>query len=131
MTDREMTDRERLIELMQDWGTENTDSFPFESVADYLLANGDIVVPPCKVGGEIWVVEYEDDDPVDVSCVQFLAKASNCVIATAFINDYDIDETLNCHIDETQERFDTDLKVYHEYDCYLTKEEAGGQRERD
>ena len=40
-----MTDRDRLIEIMQDWGTENTDSFAFESVADYLLANGVIVAP--------------------------------------------------------------------------------------
>ena len=36
--------KERLIELMQDWGNENTDSFPFESLADYLLANGVMVV---------------------------------------------------------------------------------------
>jgi len=49
---------------------------------------------------------------------------NNCVIATALINDYDIDETLNYHIDETRERFDTDLKVYPEYDCFLTKKEA-------
>jgi len=33
-------ERERLIVLMQDWGNQNIDSFPFESVADFLLANG-------------------------------------------------------------------------------------------
>ena len=37
--------RDRLIEIMQKWGSENTDSFPFESVADYLIANG-VIVPP-------------------------------------------------------------------------------------
>ena len=125
--------RERLIELILACDMENEVLVCFkerpknrqaaEIIADHLLANG-VIVPPCKVGDEIWVVEYEDDEPVDVSCVQFLAKASNCVIATAFINDYDIDETLNYHIDETRERFDTDLKVYHEYDCFLTREEA-------
>lgn len=45
--------KERLIELMQDWGNENTDSFPFESVADYLLANG-VIVPPCNVGDTVY-----------------------------------------------------------------------------
>ena len=50
-----MTERERLIELMQEWGTNNTDSFPFESVADYLIANG-VIVPPCKVGDMVYTV---------------------------------------------------------------------------
>lgn len=51
--------RERLIELMQDWGTENTDSFPFESVADYLLANG-VIVPPCKVGDTVYWISSKN-----------------------------------------------------------------------
>ena len=46
--------RDRLIELMQEWGNKNTDSFPFEGVADYLLENG-VIVPPCKVGDAVWV----------------------------------------------------------------------------
>ena len=46
--------RNKLIEIMQNWGTENTDSFPVESVADYLLANG-VIVPPCKVGDKVSV----------------------------------------------------------------------------
>ena len=50
--------RDRLIELMQEWGNEHTDSFPFESVADYLLANG-VVVPPCKVGDYIWFLKND------------------------------------------------------------------------
>lgn len=37
--------KDRLIELMRKWGNANTDSFPFESVADYLIANG-VIVPP-------------------------------------------------------------------------------------
>lgn len=45
-------------------------------------------------------------------------------ILSLFINDYDFDETLEYHISETQERFDTDLKVYPEEDCFSTREEA-------
>ncbi len=45
-----MTERERLIELLA-----NADSYCQETLADYLLANG-VIVPPCKVGGIVWVV---------------------------------------------------------------------------
>ena len=45
--------RDRLIELLQEWGNEHTDSFPFESVADYLLENG-VIVPKCKIGDDIY-----------------------------------------------------------------------------
>lgn len=48
--------KDRLIELMQEWGNKNTDSFPFESVADYLLANG-VIVPPCKAGDTVYSIE--------------------------------------------------------------------------
>ena len=46
--------RDRLIEKMQKWGNENTDSFPFESVADFLIAEG-VVVLPCGVGDTVYV----------------------------------------------------------------------------
>ena len=48
-----MTERERLIELVRDWRDNNTDGFTFESLADYLLANG-VIVPPCKVGDKVY-----------------------------------------------------------------------------
>lgn len=32
--------RNSLVEALQNWGIENTDSFPFESVADYLISEG-------------------------------------------------------------------------------------------
>ncbi|MBR5782890.1 MAG: hypothetical protein IKY33_01540 [Clostridia bacterium] len=54
--------RDRLIELMKEWGRANNDSFPFESVADHLIADG-IIAPPCKVGDTAWFV-LEDDFPV-------------------------------------------------------------------
>jgi hypothetical protein len=92
-------------------------------MTDYLLAEG-VIVPPCKVGDHIWVIDREDGEAVDVSCVQYMANCKNFVIATAFINDYDFDETLEYHTSETQERFDTELEVYLEEDCFLTREEA-------
>ena len=51
--------RDRLIELMQEWGTKNTDSFPFENVADHLLANG-VVCLPCKAGSQIYRIIGEN-----------------------------------------------------------------------
>ena len=57
--------RDRLIELMQEWGTANTDSFPFESVADYLLANG-VIVPPCKVGDTFYGLNESEYDDYEV-----------------------------------------------------------------
>ncbi len=123
-----MTDRDRLIKLIGD--------LPFsaeyekynslegaEHFADYLLSNG-VIVPSVEVGDEIWVIDREDGEAVDISCVMFLAKSKGCIIATSWINDYDLDETLEFHINETQNNFDTDLKVYPDEDCFLTKEEA-------
>ena len=94
-----------------------------EFVADHLLAEG-VIVPKFTAGDHIWVIDREDGKAVEVSCVQYLANCQNCVIATAFINDYDFEETLQYHISETQERFDTELKVCPEEDCFLTREEA-------
>ena len=47
-----------------------------------------------------------------------------CIIASAWINDYDFDETINYHIEETANNFDTDLQVYPIDDCFNTREEA-------
>jgi hypothetical protein len=52
-----MTDRERLIELIQsaDISLFGTDK-PFAEVyADHLLANG-VIVPPCKVGDKVYYI---------------------------------------------------------------------------
>lgn len=107
-------------------------------VCDYRINEEDITVAectqftarsewahlPCKVGEEIWVIDREDGEAVDISCVQFIAKSKGCIIATSWINDYDIDETIAYHINETQENFDTDLQVYPDGDWFTTKEQA-------
>lgn len=51
--------RDKLMKLLREWGNENNDSFPFESVADHLLANG-VVVPPCKLGDMVWYISTEN-----------------------------------------------------------------------
>lgn len=50
-----MTDRERLVRRLNDWGTVEA-----EALADYLLVNG-VILPPCKVGATV----YELDTIVD------------------------------------------------------------------
>lgn len=94
-----------------------------ERLSDCLLANG-AIVPPCKVGEEIWVIEREDGEAIDVLACMFLAQSKGCVIATSYINDYDLDETIEYHINKTQYNLDTDLMVYPAEDCYMSREEA-------
>ncbi len=53
-----MTDRDRLIELIADkWLSGIYD------MADHLLANG-VIVPPCKVGDTVYIIE--NDDMLDI-----------------------------------------------------------------
>ena len=46
-----MTDRERLVEILQD----AEDCLDFETMADFLIDNG-VTVLPCKVGDKIYVI---------------------------------------------------------------------------
>ena len=51
-----MTDRDRLIELLNiAVGDCNLTDPEIKIVADYLLANG-VIVPPCKVGDTVYVI---------------------------------------------------------------------------
>lgn len=43
-----MTEREKLIELLNEWGNKENDGVRAESIADYLFRNG-VTVLPCKV----------------------------------------------------------------------------------
>lgn len=81
-----------------------------------------------EIGQEVWIVEREFGEAVGVSCVLFLAKSKGCIIASAWINDYDFDEIINYHIEKTADNFDTDLKVYPIEDCFATREEAERRR---
>ena len=121
-----MSSKQKITEILKAYTKKHNimaSSVILEEYAEELLANG-VIVPPVEVGGEIWVIDREDGEAVDISCVMFLGKSKGCIIATSWINDYDLDETLEFHINETQNNFDTDLKVYPDEDCFLTKEEA-------
>lgn len=51
-----MTERERLVELLEKWDKQDE----VDSIADYLLANG-VIVPPVKVGQFIY---YKDNGEI-------------------------------------------------------------------
>ena len=46
-----MSERERLIELLQEWSNKENDGVRAESIADYLLGNGNIHDNPnlCRI----------------------------------------------------------------------------------
>mgnify|MGYP006864375302 CR=1 FL=1 len=50
-----MTQRERLIELLQSVPADYEGNRGVGSIADYLLANG-VIVQPCKVGDTVYVL---------------------------------------------------------------------------
>ena len=54
-----MTERERLIELINQEKKKSDDNFGMtnsEQMADFLLENG-VIVPPCKVGDMVYIFE--------------------------------------------------------------------------
>lgn len=57
-----MSERERLIELLQNWGNKEKDGVCAESIADYLLDNG-VIVPPVKVGQTVYVIPKYNGNP--------------------------------------------------------------------
>lgn len=118
-----MTDRERLIELMQkrfaelikdgDWSFGEM----VANVADYLLANG-VIVPPCKVGDVVYYIHetfYDNEymkakeDDIDFSHIIKIVERPNC--------------KTNLMLEKTQ--FDWLLMdSWLKGDVFLTKEEA-------
>lgn len=63
-----MNNREKLIELLQNWGNKENDGVRAESIADYLLENG-VIVPPVKVGGIAWIIYNKCVTPSNVMAV--------------------------------------------------------------
>lgn len=55
-----MNDKEWLIEKLYEWGNKENDGVRAESIADYLLENG-VIVLPCKVGDRVWELRRCDD----------------------------------------------------------------------
>ena len=77
-------------------------------------------------GEQAWVVERDEDGHAcDVSGYMFLAEVAGAVILTPYINDIDdLEGTMQHHIEETAENYDTDLAVFPLADCYCAREEA-------
>lgn len=110
-----MTNKEKLINLRKKFGYGTDDYF-----ADGLLSNG-VTISQFKLGDEVWIVDRAEND---YSCYLFLAQAGNVVIVSAFINDYDIEETLEYLVEDTLSSMDTDLCVFPLDWCYGNEEEA-------
>ena len=61
--------RERLAELIHKSQYEYDGSKAwYEQCADYLLANG-VIVPPCKVGDKVWVIDLPHFEGIVTECV--------------------------------------------------------------
>lgn len=54
-----MSEREKLIELLQEWGNKENDGVRAESIADYLLER-DAIAQPVKVGDTVYTVSKRD-----------------------------------------------------------------------
>ena len=57
--------RDRLIELLINWGNEENDGVKAESISDYLIENG-VIVPPAKVGDTVWFNTFKKNATVCV-----------------------------------------------------------------
>lgn len=64
-----MTDRDRLIEILTETFDEQYDKRRLitpQHTADHLLANG-VIVPPCKVGDTVYIIDNSDMLHIDPS----------------------------------------------------------------
>jgi hypothetical protein len=61
-----MNERERLIEMLADVGLCH-----YDTIADHLLANG-VIVPPCKVGDMVYVLDDYVDHEECCKCEHYL-----------------------------------------------------------
>lgn len=69
-----MNERERLVELLQNWGNKENDGVRAESIVDYLLKNN-VIAPPAKVGDKVYQMEIMyskcsayDNTPISSLC---------------------------------------------------------------
>ncbi len=77
-----MTDRERLLDLINQALLKMKPNFTFEALADYLLENG-VIVPPCKVGDIVYKICPKCNKDHNGSC-------KHCAWAGCFTNCCDV-----------------------------------------
>ena len=112
-----MTKRERLIELLSTKIYPREGADPAEVLADYLLDNS-VIVPPCKVGDVVYVLNRQNKpqrmkfDIVDLRCT--CPREDYCGLGTRCVDDkYNI----------CQYRFKNDFSDFGKT-VFLTREEA-------
>ena len=107
-----MTDRERLIELLEkafEFHIDDPYCIPDEGeFADYLLANG-VIVPPCKVGDKVYVVDkrlgvwwkgevssvgYVDQNNIEICVIYDYGEVAICDADTVFLTKEEAEEKL-------------------------------------
>ena len=98
-----MSEKERLVELLQGWGNKENDGVRAESIADYLLENG-VVVPPVKVGQKVYDISEE-----------FIAP---CTVKIIYLADYTDRDGNSSYVAEI--RFDKEDCPYVAKEIYFT-----------
>ena len=68
-----MTERERLIELLNEWGNKENDGVRAESIADYLLTHN--VKPlPCKIHDLVYGISRGQIIPIQIDTIQYTKR---------------------------------------------------------
>lgn len=77
-------------------------------------------------GDEVYVVERESDGTaIDSTGYMFIAEVGYFVIVSSYINDLEtLSDTLDYHVDETRDNYETHLGVFPVCDCYESLELA-------
>ena len=88
--------------------------------------DGRIAVQKAVPGSKVWIMERDEfGDPYDISRCMFFASIGNAVIVSPYLSGIkDLEETLEYYIEITAEEYSSDLAVFPNEDCYLTREEA-------
>lgn len=84
-------------------------------------------------GQTVYAIERDEwGDACDVSGYMYLASSGNEAILSVFINDLDnLCETLEYHVINTRENYDTNLCAFPLLDCFETYEEADAAMRRE
>lgn len=99
-----------------------------DHIRDLLKAeqDGRMVAQKAVPGSQVWIMERDEcGDPYDISGYMFFASIGNAVIVSPYLSGIkDLEETLDYYIEITAEEYSSDLAVFPNEDCYLTREEA-------
>lgn len=118
-----MTDRDRLIEILQDTLHEwecDVSIKTLTEITDHLIANG-VIVPPCKVGDYVYCI-FENKVRLASVLAFYINKVGIIVELRISLNDErPTAPCAVCHIDRDS---------YSDNDIYLTREEAEKALER-